>query len=139
MNSFSDAGWIGVDLLRPARRVLGVSSAATYLVIQGLSQLAEALRQKYAFVDIVLRGDRVSIAGVFIMDKIIIIRQMRNIKNRLCWMNQNKVGIIIFIIFMNIRIYFLELILVNIIMMSIKLMTCIRHKISDHHLTHALD
>ena len=70
---FVDAGWIGLDLVRPARRVLRVSSAATYLVIQGLSELAEALRHKYAFTDIVLRGDRVSTAGVVIIDKIIII------------------------------------------------------------------
>ena len=60
---FLDAGWIGVDLLRPARRVLRVSSAATYLVIEDLSELAEALRHKYAFAEIVLRGDRVSTVG----------------------------------------------------------------------------
>ena len=90
---FVDAGWIGLDLVRPARRVLRVSSAATYLVIQGLSALAEALRHKYAFVEIGLRADRVSIAEVFIIDKIIIIRQIKNLKNRLCWMNQNKMWI----------------------------------------------
>ena len=71
-----------------------MSSAATYLVIQGLSELAEALRHKYAFAEIQLRGDRVSTAEVFIIDKIIIIRQMGNHRNRLCCMNQNKVGII---------------------------------------------
>ena len=68
-----DAGWIGLDLSRPARRVLRVSNAATYLVLQDLSELAEALRHKYAFVEIKLRGDRVS-TGVFIIDKITIIK-----------------------------------------------------------------
>ena len=49
-----------------------MSSAATYLVLQDLSELAGALRHKYAFVEIVLRGDRVSTAGVFNIDKTII-------------------------------------------------------------------
>ena len=89
MKLFLDAGWIGLDLSRPARRVLRLSSAATYLVIQDLSELAEALRHIYAFVEIELRGVRVSI-GVFIMNKIIFRGQM----NRLCWMNENNVGMI---------------------------------------------
>ena len=87
MKLFLDAGWIGLDLSRPARRVLRLSSAATYLVIQDLSELAEALRHKYAFVEIEVREVRVSTAGVFIIDKITIIKKMRNLINRLCWIN----------------------------------------------------
>ena len=57
---FLDAGWIGLDLSRHARRVLRLSYAATYLVLQDLSGLAEALRHKYAFAEIELRSSKVS-------------------------------------------------------------------------------